>query len=345
MRKFFTLILALVASIGTMFAESGTCGDNLTWDLTNGVLTISGTGRMTDWVMYSSYAPWNSYRGNITSVIIGNGVTSIGSLAFYNCTGLTSVAIPNSVTSIGYRAFYKCTGLTSVTIPNSVTKIGDGAFWGCSGLTSIEIPNSVTSIGGFAFEACYGLTSVTIPNSVTSIGQYAFSNCTGLTSIEIPNSVTSIGNDAFYNCSGLTSITIPDSITYIGSETFYGCSGLTSVTIPNSVTSIGDGAFWNCTGLTSITCHAEVPPTCGNNAFKYVDKSIPLYVPANSVDAYKTANQWKDFTNIQAIAETVTSIDQITNDHSPMANKMIKDGQIILRLGDKTFTLTGQEVK
>ena len=142
-----------------------------------------------------------TYDGNTYSV------TSIGSYAFYNCSGLTSVTIPSSVTNIGEGAFYRCSGLTSVDIPNSVTTIDQYAFWQCSGLTSVTIGNSVTSIGYAAFYNCSGLTrELVIPNSVSSIGDYAFSGCSGLTLVTIPNSVTSIGKGAFYGCSGLTSI-------------------------------------------------------------------------------------------------------------------------------------------
>ena len=187
-------------------------------------------------------------------------VTSIGSYAFYGCSGLTSVTIPNSVTSIGSSAFYGCSGLTSVTIPNSVTSIGDYAFSGCSGLTSVTIPNSVTSIGDYAFYGCSGLTSVTIPNSVTSIGNYAFYGCSGLTSVTIPNSVTSIGDYAFSGCSGLTSVTIPNSVTSIGSYAFSGCSGLTSVIIGSGVLSIGSSAFSN-TNLKKTIWLTNTPPS------------------------------------------------------------------------------------
>ena len=187
--------------------HSGTCGPNLTWTLIEDVLIISGSGNMYDFTWDDS--PWYSYRQSITSVAIGNSVTSIGNYAFYQCSGLTSVTIPNSVTSIGERAFQSCSGLTSITIPNSVTSIGDLVFLGCSRLMSVTIPNSVTSIGLGAFFDCSGLTSITIPNSVTSIGDYAFQNCSGLTSITIPNSVTSIGNEAFSGCLGLIRVEAP----------------------------------------------------------------------------------------------------------------------------------------
>ena len=268
----------------------------------------------------------------LTSVTIGNSVTSIGEWAFAGCSGLTSVTIPNSVTSIGVVAFRGCSGLSSVTIGNSVTSIGEIAFSRCSGLTSMVvdknngtydsrdncnaiietstnklvvgcknsiIPNSVTSIGSYAFLGCSGLTSVTIPNSVTTIGDGAFCNCSGLTSVTIGNSVTTIGYFAFYNCSGLTSVTIPNSVTSIGGFAFSGCSGLTSVFIGNSVTSIGKYVFWGCSGLTKLVSLAVEPPTCGEGVFEKVDKtSCQLLVPEESINKYKTADQWKEFLNI-----------------------------------------------
>ena len=139
-----------------------------------------------------------------------------------------------------------------------------------------------------------------------TIEEAAFENCGGLTSITIPNSVTTIGDYAFQSCSGLTSITIPSSVTTIGKSAFSSCSGLTSIKIPNSVTTIGNEAFSWCSSLTSITCEATTPPTCGGQCFEDVDHSIPLYVLAESVEAYKAADEWKDFTNIQAIPSIIT---------------------------------------
>ena len=285
-KKFFTLLLAVAASVGTMFAwdyERVQIGDlyyNL--DATN----------QTAEVTYKSYTinkGWGITTANIPASVeyygVGYSVTSIGNEAFFACSGLTSITIPNSVTSIGEWAFAHCTGLTSVTIPNSVTSIGDDAFQNCSGLTSVTIGNSVTSIGYAAFAECSGLTSVTIPNSVTSIGEYAFDDCTGLTSVTIPNSVTSIGEWAFasvlnivYSGSATGSPWGARSINgYVDGYFVYSdetktnllaCSSAATgdITIPNSVTSIGEYAFEGCTGLTSVTIPNSVT-SIGDYAF------------------------------------------------------------------------------
>ena len=279
-------------------------------------------------------------------------VLGIVERAFEKCKGFDTVIIPDGVRSIGGYAFWECVYLTALTIPSSVTSIGDNAFLGCSGLTSINvesgnpkydsrdncnaiietatntlingcsktiIPSSVTSIGESAFEYCSGLTSVTIPNSVTSIGDYAFVH-SGLTSLTIPSSVISIGDGAFSGCSGLTSLTIlcpsvydcfegntsikelslGDKVTSIPGYAFKGCSGLASVTIGNNVTSIGGYAFFDCSGLTDVFCYALAPPIfflkCFSNA-----NAITLHVPVSSIDAYKSAVLWRDFGNIVAI--------------------------------------------
>ena len=149
MKRKLWIILALTALIGLLWYgtaladESGSCGENLTWTLTDGgTLTISGSGAMTDYSDISE-VPWYASRASVKFLSIGSGVTSIGKYAFYGCTSLTEVTLPDSVTVIGNYAFYGCTGLTSVTIPNSVTSIGNSAFRSCTGLTSVTIPNSV----------------------------------------------------------------------------------------------------------------------------------------------------------------------------------------------------------
>ena len=253
--------------------------------------------------------PYSDYSGSVvipekfTYEGVEYSVTTIGERAFLDCTGLTSVTIPNSVTSIGEGAFGSCTGLTSVTIPNSVTSIGHGAFGSCTGLTSVTIPNSVTTIGDYAFDYCTGLTSVTIPSSITSIEDRAFSYCYSLTSITIPNSVTSIGGGAFYYCTGLTSVTIPNSVTSIGGYAFEDCRGLTSMTIGSGIRYIHEQAFAACNNLEEVYCLAENVPSTHTAAF---EKSYPeymtLYVPASSLNAYKTTEPWSLFGTIKAIS-------------------------------------------
>lgn len=229
--------------------------------------------------------------GKAKTVVIENGVTRIGSVAFggdyYGC--LRNVVIPDSVTSIGEDAFSSCKKLTTVEIPDSVTSIESGAF-SKSGLTSVTIPNSLTKIEEYAFFYCKSLASVTIPNGVTSIARSAFSGCDSLTSVTIPASVTSIENSIFSG-KNLTSIVvspdnpvydsrngcnaiietnsnvlingckttiIPDSVTDIGIFAFAVNDGLTNVTIPDGVVSIGVGAFQNCSNLVSVTIPASV---------------------------------------------------------------------------------------
>ena len=195
-----------------------------------------------------------------------------------------------------------------VIIADGVTTIGDNAFNGCSSLTSVTIPNSVTTIGWRAFNGCSSLTSVTIPNSVTIIGGSAFSGCNSLTSVTIPNSVAIIGDETFYGCSFLTSVTIGNSVTTIGHEAFSGCTNLQKVNIGNSVKTIGKEAFNNCTSITQISSEAVVPPTCGLNVFANIDKSkCKLIVPKNSLDAYKQAYQWEDFSLIEGSTTGITN--------------------------------------
>ena len=275
---------------------SGTCGDNLTWRLSaEGELTIEGTGEMYDYA--SIEVPWYEYRNAIHTITLPEGVTSIGSYAFQYCGSLTNITIPEGVTSIGLCAFENCSRLTSITLPEGVKSLGLGAFSGCRSLTSITLPESVTTIEESAFSNCFSLTSINIPGEVTGIKYSTFAMCSSLISITLPEGVKSIGEDAFQGCNSLTSINIPESVTSIGVRAFAMCYSLAGITIPKGVTCLGESAFSSCESLTSITSHAVTPPVGGADAFGGVDASIPVYVPAGSVDAYKAADGWNQFTN------------------------------------------------
>ena len=166
------------------------------------------------------------------------------------------------------------------------------------GKGAIIFNREVTTISAGAFEHFTNLASITIPDSVTSIGEYAFYDCSSLASITIPDSVTSIGEFAFCDCSSLTSVTIPDSVTSIGDRAFYGCSSLTSVTIPDSVTRIGDNAFARCSNLASVYCKSTTPPILGGSGFLGNAVERKIYVPATSVNAYRTANGWEEYADV-----------------------------------------------
>ena len=341
-------------------ATSGTCGTNLTYTLdSDGVLTISGTGEMTNYSSPSS-VPWYSNRASIKKVVIENGVTSIGGSMFYNCTSLTSVTIGDSVTSIGSSAFRDCTSLTSVTIGDSVTSIGDFAFYKCKSLTAIIIPGSVRIIGGSAFYYCTSLASITIPDSVTNIGDYAFYDTAYYKNqSNWVNSVLYIGNhlieastkitgsyaikfgtktiavSAFLNCTSLTSVTIPDSVMSIGNKTFDYCNSLTSVTIPDSVTSIGDYAFAHCGSLTSVTIPDSVM-SIGNKTFAYCNSLTSVTIP-DSVTSIGDAvfSECHSLTSV-IIGDSVTNIKEKTF-YECTSLTSVTIGDNVTSIGDGAF--------
>lgn len=251
---FMTVIMIFSVVISTdMLSVSATDNSNIKWsfDSKTGTLTISGAGKMDDYV-WSSDVPWYRYMRNISSVTINKGITSIGKCAFWGCSSLTSITISSSVTTISSWAFNSCSSLTNITIPNSVTSIGESAFEDCKNLKKIIIPNNVIFIGDAAFWNCFSLEKVDILSSVKTIGKSAFRYCSSLKSVTISNSVTFIDNFAFSYCTSLKSVTIPNSVNSIGKYAFKGCTSLKSITIPKNVTSIGNHAFEDCSNLKDI---------------------------------------------------------------------------------------------
>lgn len=184
----------------------------------------------------------------------------------------------------GYQNFQNCDD--SGTIINREINVRN--------LTNVEIMDCVTTIGESAFSGATSLTAVTLPDTITSIGQRGFYRCSGLTSIDIPSGITSIEYGTFADCSGLTSVTIPSGVTSIGINAFIGCSGLTSIDIPSGVTSIEANAFRNCGGLTSATINAITPPDTPE-PYDTFNGTYPIYVPCESVDAYKAHSGWTKY--------------------------------------------------
>ena len=240
--------------------NSGKCGDDLTWTLDeDGTLTISGTGDMYDGQYDAHYNMSIIADDNaiITQIIIEDGVTSIGNVAFTHSYNLKKVSIPESVISIGREAFSGCSALRTIVIPDRVSNIGEGAFENCRSLTTVMIPDGVKNIGNSVFYGCEKLVSCKIPSGINAIPDSMFAYCRNLKQIIIPDGIKEIGVEAFTWCDSLSDVTIPDSVTIIGMDAFNLCSSLLEIDIPQSVISIGESAFSD-SGLRHVVLSGNV---------------------------------------------------------------------------------------
>ena len=329
-KRLLSMILALSMMLTilpvnaiTALAANNSCGANLTYELTQNTddpgtytLTIRGEGAMYGYS--SSTVPWNAQKSKITSVVIGNGVTSIGNNAFEDCSALKKLDIPQSVTEIGSKAFLGCSALTSLALPQTVNRIGNTAFQGCSNLETINIPSGVkliehdtfrgceklkdvtipahvTLIGYSAFEACKTFRNIEIPEGVTKIGTNAFEDCTQLETVGIPSTATNIRNFAFRNCPKLKSFVFPSGTTQIYPVVLSGCKNLESVTIPEGVTKIWGSAFYGCS-LNSVKLPSTLQTICVQ-AFYDCDQlseiTIPESVKSIEQSAFESSTELK----------------------------------------------------
>ncbi|MBQ2758608.1 MAG: leucine-rich repeat domain-containing protein [Clostridia bacterium] len=314
---FVTVILSAFVFSASAATYSGTCGadgDNLTWilDTETGVLEISGTGAMKNYS--SDNTPWYSYRGNIKSVKINEGVTTVGSYAFYGYNNrypyLTKVELADTITVI-YSCSFENLQLTSIDFPDNLLTINSYAFTNCTNLTELNFPDSLTKVESSAFSGCSKLTSVNFTKNITDL-DICFSNCpslvsfsvdennknfcsvdgmvldknkeklimapSGLVDVCIPEGVKIIGNSAFYSSPKTKSITMPNSITQIENSAFYNCSALVTVKLSNNLKTIGKSAFSNCTSLKNI----EIPDgvtTIEGYTFNYCTELSSVTIP------------------------------------------------------------------
>ena len=221
------LLLLLCLLPVSAHAASGTTGD-LSWSLSGGTLSITGKGDMPDY-SDGTMAPWFGSGAAITRISVGEGVSSIGELAFYGCGRVTAVTLPSSVTTIGARAFKDCTALTGVRLPEGLTSIGEAAFESCEKLTSVRLPEELTAIGSYAFYRCSALSSITIPASVRSMGMVVFAYCKSLTGAQILCPISKVPDWTFYKCTSLTAVSLPDTVTEAGEYSFHECGRLEEI--------------------------------------------------------------------------------------------------------------------
>ena len=225
------LVLTLVVSAApAVYAdgENGTCGENLSWSLSAGTLTISGSGAMTDFPE-RTMAPWYPLRKQILRLELPQGLTAVGDLAFYDCDNLLAVNIPNSVTRIGNYAFAECSGMTMLTLGSGVAQLGEGAFSDCVRLAALRLPESIRSIGMKAFYRCESIPAVTVPAGVERIGMSAFAYCKSLVTADIRAGIGTVPEWLFYGCAMLVHVTLPDNTETISEFAFRGCQQLTTV--------------------------------------------------------------------------------------------------------------------
>ena len=267
------ICIHISASEGDMIYSGTWSGVSWQMNVSSGELVISksasGSGYMNSFSV-SSTSAWMPYKSYVRKITVKEGVTSISTCAFYNCSNLKSISLPSTVNAIGNRAFGGCSALESITIPSQITSIGNNAFENCTSLISIDFPAGLNSIGTNAFYNCRNLTSIDMPKNV-SVGYNAFDGCTSLVSATIRSvsglnylpkeylkfliieEVSNIPDSYFYNFTALESVSLPEGLTSIGTSGFNGCSSLKNINIPESVITLGKWAFSSCSSLEKIT--------------------------------------------------------------------------------------------
>jgi len=220
--------LLIVCTVPVVYAAEGSCGDDLTWTLSNGTLAITGTGAMYDYGP-ANRAPWYERRAEILWL-----------------------SLPEGLTYVGDKAFFDCTNLTSIKLPSTVTAVGEAAFCQCYNVTMLSLNEGLISIGRSAFECCEGLYDLRLPESLTILGNHAFYRCTGLRYVRVSENVTSMGSGVFSYCESLIRADIYALLDSLPSWTFYGCEQLNQIQLPSTVKSSEENAFERCENLLVI---------------------------------------------------------------------------------------------
>jgi len=242
--------------------------------------TLTGTS------LINATTTQHEYRAG--DYVISVDVTS-GTASFFGNSG--TYALTKTAASAGSASAVYAASIRKIELGTNFT-LGPYAFCNCYSLTSITIPSGVTTIDGYAFYSCYSLTNIVIPNSLNSIISSAFYYCYSLIRISIPKDMANVNNYLFDDCRSLIDVRIPNDVTTIGSNAFYNCHSLTSITIPSGVTTIGNYAFASCYGMKHYYLLPTTPPTIRGTSFSSIQSDCVIHVPAESLEAYKTASNW-----------------------------------------------------
>ena len=303
--------------------ENGTCQVVKGENTYTGEVVVPATVKYQDKNIRVSSIDGEAFKGSeITIIEIPESVEEIGKYAFSDCLHLSEaylpytlgkideclfsgdislsiVEMPDFATSIEREAFRGCTSLKSIVIPGMVKEIQINAFASCSALESVTFGNSLENIGYYSFDGCTSLKTIEIPQSVTGIAGGAFNRCSSLTKVVVPESVKSMGTDVFAYCTALEETYLPSTLPYIAARLFKGCTALSKITIGNAVENIDGDVFSGCTNLTTFNCMTATPPACGKAFDATMLENCTLYIPTGSLEAYKTADYWKEFKKIE----------------------------------------------
>lgn len=260
----FTLLPVAAFASGPEIIESGSCGKNVTWTIdSEGLLTVSGTGAMSNYS--EDEGPWrkNSYQNSlIKALVVEDGVTSIGKYAFKGLDAMKSAKIAGSVKKIGDYAFEFCMHLSDLILQPGITTVGENAFYFCSGLKTLELPDTLTTIGKSAFSYCSGIVNLQLPDSLKTIDDSAFFNCSNMQTVTFGSNLESIGNNAF------------DSNSQYNLQSIY-CTGskeqFKSVSVNKKTNPYLFSATWSYDHTHEYSFAGTVEPTCTEGGYdKYV---------------------------------------------------------------------------
>lgn len=271
LRRVSALTLALLLVVVLLpvrsAALSGATGA-LTWDLTGGTLTVSGSGPMPDY-SDNNMPPWYDSAAAVNRIVVENGVTTVGALAFYGCENAQTVSLPDGVTEIGDRAFKNCRTMTWVNLPEGLTRIGEAAFESCESLNGIVLPESLRTLGNYAFDRCAALTSVTVPAGVENPGLVVFSYCTALLQATVLCPITELPDWYFYGCTSLNTVILPETVRSIGNSAFHDCENLYLVyCAPEAVDAVADALHSDeTTESANAVERSDITPPVSNTVY------------------------------------------------------------------------------
>ena len=282
---------------------------------------------------------WAFCPKSLEKVIVNRGelndnVFGVISRSYKTMKSLNVEAVSN--TTLADEAFKDNYNLTELILPANLTSVSYMAVAGCKNLKAITIPASVEVIEASAFEDCRSIQSITFGGAAGAPGRAAAPAAN--------SQLKKIGNWAFYNAHELQHLDIPEGVEEIGDGAFYGCTYLEDMVLPSSIRAIGDNCFALCGKLMKIVCNATTPPAIQAKTFYDVNRQTPAYVPDEAIASYESDEYWQEF-DIQGASDLEDAVSYTTNDSAAVVTKVMRNGEVLILRGGKTYTLQGVEVK